>query len=227
MNFEESLHKKMRVFAEPTRGQVDACRERVWKRLSEDSSPVYGGLIELLDRRSPRRHKVSLRLVAVLAVASAILLAQQLATRSKVQDASNQKATPPAVAVSTPAASPLPPQQPRGTPRLEFAAASIRVMPPKTMMTSAGLSCHGKDGVKRAVLIITTDAQGAITAPQGRCVGRGVFLSTLIEVAYGVTPRQIAGGTDWARTSGSILEFGRGGNFVGLPADDPDIRRVR
>jgi uncharacterized protein (TIGR03435 family) len=221
MNFEQSLHRKMRQFAEPAQRQVDAARDRVRQRLIGDPSSVYEGFIKLVDRQTSIRHRLSLRLVAVIAVASAVLLAQQIATRWPAQpETIQEKLSSPSVAERRTALPPAAPQETPAAPRprLEFAAASIRIMPPKTMMTSAGLACHGRDGVKRAVLIITSDAQGAVTAPQGRCVGQGIFLSTLIEIAYGVTPRQLASGTGWAKTSGTVLEFGRGGNFVGLPA---------
>jgi uncharacterized protein (TIGR03435 family) len=98
----------------------------------------------------------------------------------------------------TPPKPPTPPA--RG--KLEFAATSIRVIPPRTLMPGLGLACHGTDGVQRIVSVIQTGLQDGVNAPLGRCVGSGIFLSTMIELAYGVAPRDISGGPDWSRTVG-------------------------
>jgi uncharacterized protein (TIGR03435 family) len=96
---------------------------------------------------------------------------------------------------------PKPPKPPaRG--KLEFAATSIKVIPPGTQMPGLGLACHGTDGVQRIVSVIQKGLQDGVIAPQGRCVGSGIFLSTMIELAYGVAPRDISGGPDWSRTIG-------------------------
>src|SRR5262249_9464784 len=39
-------------------------------------------------------------------------------------------------------------------------------------------------------------------------VGSGIFLSTMIELAYGVAPRDISGGPDWSRTIGMSTATG-------------------
>ena len=107
-----------------------------------------------------------------------------------------------------PAARPTPPA--RG--KLEFAATSIKVIPPRTLMPGLGLACHGTDGVQRIVSVIQAGLQDGVKAPLGRCVGSGIFLSTMIELAYGVAPRDISGGPDWSRTIGMSTADGlRGG----------------
>jgi uncharacterized protein (TIGR03435 family) len=90
-------------------------------------------------------------------------------------------------------------------PPARFAATSVKVMPPVTYMQGgAGLACHGVDGVARIALTVTQDTLDTLKAPQGRCVGNGVFLSTLIELAFEVQPHNVIGGPDWARTTGFL-----------------------
>jgi uncharacterized protein (TIGR03435 family) len=99
--------------------------------------------------------------------------------------------------------------------RLEFAAASIKLLPPGTAIPgdALGLACRGTDGVERIVMVMQVAnreeaiARGSepVNAPQGTCMGRGVFLPTLIEMAYGISPQYIAGGPDWARQTRNRL----------------------
>jgi uncharacterized protein (TIGR03435 family) len=89
-------------------------------------------------------------------------------------------------------------------------------------MGGVGLACHGSDGVQRIVSVILPGLQDGVKAPLGRCVGSGIFLSTLIEFAYGVSPRQISGGPDWSRTIGSFLSLGSRGAITSLGVDTRD-----
>ena len=86
--------------------------------------------------------------------------------------------------------------------------------------TGLGVTCHGTDGIQRVLLTFTQAGQESITAPQGRCVGNGVFLSTLIEFAYGIQARHVSGGPEWARASAFITwdETARGKTILGVPA---------
>ena len=78
-------------------------------------------------------------------------------------------------------------------------------------MPAMGLACHGTDGVERVVLSVMPGMQDAVKAPRGRCVGSGIFLSTLIEMAYGVSPRHISGGPDWSRMTAGMLALSASG----------------
>jgi len=86
-------------------------------------------------------------------------------------------------------------------PGLEFAAASIKLVGSGGLyardMLPLGLACRGIDGVKRSPFLNA----GLIVAPQGRCVGSGVLLYDLVGMAYGLPPRNVLGGPDWAGTS--------------------------
>jgi uncharacterized protein (TIGR03435 family) len=110
--------------------------------------------------------------------------------------------------------------------KLEFAVASIKPIAANTTIPGTvgglrgaglGLACHGTDGVQRVLLTFTHAGQASVIAPQGRCVGKGVFLSTLIEFAYGIQARYVSGGPDWARTNPFITfdEAGRGATILG------------
>jgi uncharacterized protein (TIGR03435 family) len=110
--------------------------------------------------------------------------------------------------------------------RLEFAVASIKPIAANTTIPGTagglrgaglGLACHGTDGVQRVLLTFTHAGQASVIAPQGRCVGTGVFLSTLIEFAYGIQARNVSGGPEWARANGFILfdEAGQGATVLG------------
>jgi uncharacterized protein (TIGR03435 family) len=84
----------------------------------------------------------------------------------------------------------------------EFGAVSIKPVSRDSRARTSGLSCHGTDGIVRA-LFGGTDPP---TAPQGRCVGDRVRLSFLIALAYGVPQQYVSGGPDWARLTRD--EFG-------------------
>jgi uncharacterized protein (TIGR03435 family) len=164
----------------------------------------------------------------IAATATTVVFAQQLATRRAVRVAPVQVAPvneePVSVVQQAPPATPEPPKPPTPPSRgkLEFAATSLRVMPPGTKVGGVGLACHGSDGVQRIVTVIMRGVQDGVKAPLGRCVGSGIFLSTLIEFAYGVAPRQISGGPDWSRTIGSFLTLGSRGAITSLGVDARD-----
>jgi len=107
-----------------------------------------------------------------------------------------------------------------GTARLEFGAVSIKVIAPFTVIPGGlGLACHGIDGIQRVLLTFTQGGQESVTAPQGRCVGNGVFLSTLIEFAYGIQPGYVSGGPEWALRKAFVTVDAerRGAMIRGLP----------
>jgi uncharacterized protein (TIGR03435 family) len=110
--------------------------------------------------------------------------------------------------------------------RLDFAVASIKPIPAHTTIpgtagglrgSGLGLACRGTDGLQRVLLTVTHAGQAGVTAPLGRCVGRGIFLSTLIELAYGIQARYVSGGPDWARSRpfATLNEAGRGADIIG------------
>lgn len=77
--------------------------------------------------------------------------------------------------------------------RLEFAAASIKRMPPGPARAGQMFVCHGIDGYRRALYGHFDPA----VAAQGRCVGTGLHLVDLISLAYGIPPQFLSGGPDW------------------------------
>ena len=83
--------------------------------------------------------------------------------------------------------------------RLQFVVASIK---PHSGLSPhgepLGFVCHGTDGTRRAS-IEYSGSTDRVTAPQGRCVGSGVLLGTLIGFAFGVPIRDVSGVPDWAR----------------------------
>jgi uncharacterized protein (TIGR03435 family) len=86
--------------------------------------------------------------------------------------------------------------------RPEFGAVSIKPVSRDSRPRTSGFSCHGTDGIARALF-------GGVdppVAPQGRCVGDRVRLSYLIAFAYGVPQEYVSGGPDWTRTTRD--EFG-------------------
>src|SRR6185436_11914198 len=92
--------------------------------------------------------------------------------------------------------------------RPEFAAASIKRMPPGPALAGQMFVCHGIDGYRRA-LFGHFDPD---VAAQGRCAGSGVHLVDLIGLAYGISPQFVSGGPDWvyfntSRSSGSNIAF--------------------
>jgi uncharacterized protein (TIGR03435 family) len=109
---------------------------------------------------------------------------------------------------------------PAATRELEFGAASIKLLSPNTAIPgyAFGIACRGTDGMQRVIVSVrflageALDAHAAeVDAPQGRCNGNGIFLSTMLELAYGLQPRFVSGFPDWARQTGgspSIFENG-------------------
>jgi len=237
-NLEQFLDQSFARFrALPSDGVESACY-RVLQRLRMETDRA-AELSEFRPRTSRRYGRL---VVLIAATATAAVFAQQVATRKAVQVAP-VKEKPVRVAQQTTPATPAPPEPPKpatppSRPRLTFAATSLKLMPPRTMMPAVGLACHGTDGVQRIVSVIMPVLQDGVKAPLGRCVGNGIFLSTLIELAYGVAPRQISGGPDWSRTIGSFLSLGsrgattslgvyaRGGEFSWYEAESFQIEAV-
>jgi len=215
-------HLGLFKFKMPTQREMDLAEARIVRQLRSPrlrTEPHEVRRPVVMVPRPTRRY----RRLAVLAAAAtlSVVFAQQLAR--------------------TPAPPPPPPprpplqiaalqqqqqqqQQPERTdppevvpvlPPPQFAAASIRIMPPRTLAPGYGLACHGTDGVKRVVLTIAPGQDG-ISAPQGRCVGTGIFLSTLIEMAYGIPMFQVSGGPDWSQTVGRTTSMNFGGVRGGL-----------
>jgi uncharacterized protein (TIGR03435 family) len=86
--------------------------------------------------------------------------------------------------------------------RPEFSAVSIKPVSRDDRPRRSGLSCHGSDGIVRALF----GGIDPVIAPQGRCVGERVRLTSLIALAYGVPVEYVSGGPDWTRFSRD--EFG-------------------
>jgi uncharacterized protein (TIGR03435 family) len=86
--------------------------------------------------------------------------------------------------------------------RPEFNAVSIKPVSRDDRPRRSGFSCHGSDGIVRALF----GGIDPVIAPQGRCVGERVRLSILIALAYGVPVEYVSGGPDWTRFSRD--EFG-------------------
>jgi uncharacterized protein (TIGR03435 family) len=122
---------------------------------------------------------------------------------------------------------------------LEFAATSIKVVAPGTKIAgnALGIACRGTDGTQRViVLVVNVPGQPAnsfapeVNAPQGRCVANGVFLSTLIELAYGTPLRFVSGWPEWAQQKNGSPSIVNSGTFtfprsvafqIEAAADDP------
>ena len=113
---------------------------------------------------------------------------------------------------------------PRSAAPLEFAAISIRPhsgLSPNGQET-LGFVCRGVDG-NRAAEGEHIGAQGRVIAPQGRCVGNGVFVGTLIAFAYGVPSRDVLGLPEWAvQPNGQVFARLPANAFrIEASADDP------
>ena len=219
-NLNEFLDQSFARFRElPSNGVESAC-DHVLDRLRKETDRTPEA-IDLRPRAS-RRHG---RLVVLIAATAAVaVFAHQLASRRptparvvKEVVVAGRRAPEPVALVQQPTPEAPKPAPPAARPRLEFAAASIKALAPGTRMPGVGLACHGTDGVQRVVLWVEPNRQDAVKAPLGRCVGSGIFLSTLIEMAYGVSPRQLSGGPDWSRTAGFRVALGGGAGMASLP----------
>ena len=219
-NLNEFLDQSFARFRElPSNGVESAC-DHVLDRLRKETDRTPEA-IDLRPRAS-RRHG---RLVVLIAATAAVaVFAHQLASRRptparvvKEVVVAGRRAPEPVALVQQPTPEAPKPAPPAARPRLEFAAASIKALAPGTWMPGVGLACHGTDGVQRVVLWVEPNRQDAVKAPLGRCVGSGIFLSTLIEMAYGVSPRQLSGGPDWSRTAGFRVALGGGAGMASLP----------
>jgi uncharacterized protein (TIGR03435 family) len=206
-----------RFRALPSDGVDSACY-RVLQRLRM----TQDRMTEVVEFTPQAARRYGRLVILIAATVTATVFAQQLATRRAVQVAPVKEEPVRVVQQATPATPepPKPPPPSRG--KLEFTATSLRVLPPGTKMGGVGLACHGSDGVQRIVTVIMPGVQDGVKAPLGRCMGSGIFLSTLIEFAYGVAPRQISGGPDWSRTIGSFLTLGSRGAITSLGVDARD-----
>ena len=219
-NLNEFLDQSFARFRElPSNGVESAC-DHVLDRLRKETDRTP----EAIDLR-PRASRRHVRLVVLIAATAAVaVFAHQLASRRptparvvKEVVVAGRRAPEPVALVQQPTPEAPKPAPPAARPRLEFAAASIKALAPGTRMPGVGLACHGTDGVQRVVLWVEPNRQDAVKAPLGRCVGSGIFLSTLIEMAYGVSPRQLSGGPDWSRTAGFRVALGGGAGMASLP----------
>jgi uncharacterized protein (TIGR03435 family) len=221
----QSLHEFLdqsfaRFRALPSNGVESAC-DRVLDRLEKETDRTPEAF-ELRPRASRRYGRMVVLIAATAAVA---VFAQQSVTRLSTAPpvVKEEVVTPPRAPETAALVQQPTPEATRPAPavaraRVEFTAASIKPVAPGTTIPGAGLACRGTDGVQRLVLTVTSDLQDAVRAPLGRCVGVGIFLSTLIQMAYGVSPKQISGGPDWSRVVGSMMSTGDGrGAFVSLP----------
>jgi len=81
---------------------------------------------------------------------------------------------------------------------LKFDAASIKPHSGAPNGESLGFVCHGADRTIRAAWALRDVRTGPVTAPQGRCVGRGIKLSDLIGFAYDTFARHVVNLPEWA-----------------------------
>ena len=88
----------------------------------------------------------------------------------------------------------------------EFAVASIRPIPPGTLVAARtlGVACRGIDGLRQTATAARIGVDPVLDAPRGRCVANGVVAQSLIGFAYGLPAHYIAGGPDWIRNTGPI-----------------------
>jgi uncharacterized protein (TIGR03435 family) len=207
-NLHEFLDQSFARFRDLPSDRVESACERVLDRLEKETDRTPEASV-FHARPSRRRGRLVVLIAATAAIAA---LAQQIATRTSppVPPVKEEVVTVPQQSIPA-VAEPPKPATPAAKPRTEFAAVSLRVVPPGTRMPGMGLACHGSDGVERVVLSVMPGMQDAVKAPRGRCVGSGIFLSTLIEMAYGVSPRHISGGPDWSRLTARILALSASG----------------
>jgi hypothetical protein len=186
--------------------EIEDAYPRMWDRVALEANALLHE--SGYDTAQPERRRPYRLLLGFVIALATIAFAQQFVRR--------RPALPlpvPSEVAAPPPQTPLePPKPPVNTapPPLNFAVTSVKTMPPKTLMQGAGLACHGVDGVRRVVLTGTEDGEKVVNAPRGRCVGNGVFLSTLVEFAYGVQAQNILGGPEWTRTTGYMLEVAPG-----------------
>jgi uncharacterized protein (TIGR03435 family) len=106
----------------------------------------------------------------------------------------------------------------------KFAAVAIRPhsgVSPNTQ-ESLGFVCHGVDG-NRTAGGEYIGRPGRISAPQGRCVGNGVFAGTLIAFAYGIPIRDVLGMPEWAvePNQSAFARLPANAFHIEATADDP------
>jgi hypothetical protein len=215
-NLHEFLDQSFAKFRALPSSNVELACEGVLNRLRNEPNREPETTVMRFSRRRYGR-----MIVLVAATAATVVLAQQLAMRMwqpspEVQVAPAEAVLQAPVSIQQPA--PEPPEPPAQFPKsLGFAAASIRRVAPDVMNPAAGLACRGSDGAQRIVLSVLENWQDAVTAPRGRCVGSAIFLTTLIEMAYGFPPGRVSGGPDWSRLTGSMIATPDGGAMVSLP----------
>jgi uncharacterized protein (TIGR03435 family) len=113
---------------------------------------------------------------------------------------------------------------PGPAPSLKFEVASIRPhsgVSPRGQ-ESLGFVCRGVDG-SRSAEGEHIGVQERLIAPQGRCVGNGVFAGNLIAFAYGVPMRDVLGVPEWAvaPTAPSYARLPANAFHIEATADDP------
>ena len=215
-NLPEFLEESFSRFREMRTDDVDSACYRVLQRLRTE--PEDARKAGVMVPRPARHHG---RLVVLIAAATlSVVFAQQL-VRRPAPTAPAPPTPAPQIGVAQQQTRPVEPPKPEPPPvaapkPLQFAAASIRIMPPKTpSRTGYGLACHGTDGAKRVVLTLAPGLD-AVSAPQGRCVGIGIFLSTLVEMAFDVPMFQVSGGPEWSRIVGRTTSMSFAGRRGGL-----------
>jgi uncharacterized protein (TIGR03435 family) len=109
---------------------------------------------------------------------------------------------------------------PPAEPRLKFAAASIKSLPPGGMYPfeymPLGFGCRGIDGIKRSPFL----NGGLVVVPQGRCFGKGVLLQDMVAMAYGIPRRYVLGGPPWSLPGNAGVTTGF---EIDAVADDPSL----
>jgi uncharacterized protein (TIGR03435 family) len=211
-------HLHLFKFKTPTQREMDLAEARIvhqlrsapWTERHEERQAVV-----MVPRPTRRYRRLA---VLVAAVTLSVVFGQQLVRTPAPPPPPPPPAPRPPLQITALQQQPERTDPPKVVPVLppqQFAAVSIRIMPPRTPAPSYGLACRGTDGVKRVVLTIRPGLDG-ISAPQGRCVGTGIFLSTLIEMAYGIPMFQVSGGPDWSQTVGRTTAMNFGGVYGGL-----------
>ena len=102
---------------------------------------------------------------------------------------------------------------------LRFDAASIK---PVSGWAPMGLACRGSDGLWSSPFTNGPSANAdpssyPMVVPQGRCVGRGVRVSSLIAFAYGIPSEYVSGVPGWDRPTPG----GPGGYEIEAAAENP------
>src|SRR5688572_1955880 len=137
-NLHEFLDQSFARFRELPSDRVEFGCERVLDQLKKETDRTPEAV--LFHARSSRRHG---RLVLLIAATAAIAaLAQQIATRTSPPGPAAKEEVVTVPQQSIPAVpEPPKPLTPAAKPRTEFAAVSLKVLPPGTRMPAMGLAC--------------------------------------------------------------------------------------